>query len=139
MKIADLIQILNGDIDLIDRVNVRDVALFEDRVPISPRHVKKMLINFLQAQVTASKLTKWAMFLTLRAEYVCPDPGVESPNSEFDDDYYVDMWYVIQRISTPQIDGEVNTISVSRYLQELDKYKNDKPLKIVPTFWEKGH
>jgi hypothetical protein len=35
------------------------------------------------------------------------------------------MFYVIQRLSTPEIDGEVNKISVASYLNELDKYPDD--------------
>jgi hypothetical protein len=32
------------------------------------------------------------------------------------------MWYVIQKLSTPEIDGEITPESVQIYLKELDKY-----------------
>ena len=34
-------------------------------------------------------------------------------------DYYEDMFYVIQCLSTPEIDGEVNEKQVRLYLSEL--------------------
>jgi hypothetical protein len=141
LKIPDLIQILNGDIDLIDRANIRDVALFEDEVLLTPRHVRKMLINFLQGKISSLDLTRWAMFITMRDEYVSVDPKIDCMTSKFDEigNYYCGMWTIIQRISTPHIDGEVNTISVGRYLEELDSlYKNDKyaTLKLVSNLWE---
>jgi hypothetical protein len=141
MKIPDLIQILNGDIGLIDQVNIRDEALLEDEVLVTPRHVRKMLINFLQGKVTSPDLTKWAMFITLRDEYVTVDPKIDCMTLQFDEiqDYYDGMWSIIQWISTPCIDGEVNTINVGQYLEKLDSlYKNDKyaTLKPVPSLWE---
>lgn len=44
---------------------------------------------------------------------------------ELDPDYYEDMFYVIQCLSTPEIDGEVNEATVNQYLSELDKYFTD--------------
>jgi hypothetical protein len=47
MDKINLLKILQGDIELIDAVNVRDVALFEDHVIIYPKYVKNMLKRFL--------------------------------------------------------------------------------------------
>ena len=144
MKTTDLIQILNGDIELIDHVNIKDEALLEDRVQITPRHVKKMLVAFLQGQITASDLTKWAEFICFRCEYVsvCTDIDPLDHKYQYREiaDYYIDMRYVVQKLSTPYLDGEVNTISVSQYLKELDKYKDDKyaTLRPVPGLWEEN-
>lgn len=121
MDKINLLKILEGNISLIDRVNVNDVALPNDHVTVEPRHIRKMLKDFLAGKVNANDLTRWAMFVCLRGEYY------GTPYS-FDDemaDYFEDMFYVIQRLSTPEIDGEVNEERVRQYLSELDKYPPD--------------
>ncbi len=120
MERTNLIKILNGDIDLIDHVNVRDVALFGVHVTIYPRDVRKMLLHFLNGQITSVDLNKWAQFITLRAEYCCPHWEIDKIA-----DYYEDMMYVIQCLSTPEIDGEINESQVKQYLSELEKYNHE--------------
>lgn len=120
MELTDLVKILEGDISHIDSVNVSDIALYEMRVTVEPYHVRKMLSEYLAGKVNAEDLTRWAMFICLRAEYGTP----YYLNDEIAD-YYEDMFYVIQRLSTPEIDGEVNEERVRQYLSELDKYPPD--------------
>ncbi len=111
-----MIDILHGDISLISKVNERDIALYEIRVPVTPSDVKNMLVEYLSGKITADDLNNWAGFLCIRAEYVPPEIN------ESDPDYYEDMFYVIQCLSTPEIDGEINEKQVKQYLSELDKY-----------------
>jgi hypothetical protein len=120
MEQEPLLKILNGDLSYIDLVNLDDVALYEVRVTILPNHVRTMLTNYLAGKYSADDLTRWARFTCMRTEY-------GSPNYLDDEmaDYYEDMFYVIQRLSTPEIDGEVNEASVKSYLAELDKYSDD--------------
>ncbi len=127
MKIENLKKILNGDINLIDQVNVKDIALYEDNVLIKPIHVKKMLIDFLQGNISSDELTKWAKFICLRGEYICVPISIPRVSNTFNEiaDYYEDMMYVIQKLSTPEIDGEINEKTVRQYLKELDKYKGN--------------
>lgn len=128
MKKNDLIKILHGDIELIDRVNVGDVSEFnKNDVLIRPGHVRNMLHKFLRNEVSSEDLTKWAMFICLRCEYVCVPEKYEPLSQKSDEiaDYYEDMMYVIQKLSTPQIDGEVNEKSVREYLSELEKYRDE--------------
>lgn len=129
MERINLIKILNGDIDLIDHVNVKDIAAFsKDDVVIRPWHVRKMLMNFLTDKIDALDINKWATFICLRTEYVCVSADIDPLDEKYDEvaDYYEDMMYVIQKLSTPEIDGEINKKSVQQYLSELDKYKVDK-------------
>lgn len=116
----DLLKILEGDISHIDLVNVNDIALYEIQVSVEPHHVRKMLNDYLAGKINANDLTRWAMFICLRAEY-----GTSYYLDDEIADYYEDMFYVIQRLSTPEIDGEVNENSVKSYLKELDKYADD--------------
>ncbi|MBA2655189.1 MAG: hypothetical protein H0U71_09035 [Gammaproteobacteria bacterium] len=120
MEKQNLIDILNGDIDLIGTVNERDIALYDMEVIFYPKHVKKMLTAYLNKKISAEDLTNWAGFICIRGEYC-------SPNYLDDEeaDYYEDMFYVVQRLSTPEIDGDVNEARVKSYLTELDKYPDN--------------
>lgn len=120
MELNDLLKILHGDISLISKVNESDVALYDMEVIVYPRDVKYMLRAYLEGMISSDDLTNWARFICMRGEYC-------SPNYLDDDiaDYYEDIFYVIQRLSTPEIDGEVNEATVKSYLAELDKYPDD--------------
>ncbi len=117
MKYEDLLKILHGDISHIIKVNEKDIALYEMEVIITPDDVKKMMHRYLTGIISAHNLTNWAGFLCIRAEYTAPDAE--------DEDYYGDMWDVIQCLSTPEIDGEINETTVKSYLLELNKYFNN--------------
>ncbi len=117
MEKRDLIKILEGDVSHIDSVNVEDVALYEVRVTVEPQHVKKMLLNYLSGRCSAEDLTRWASFICMRGEY-----GSANYLDDEMADFYEDMFYVIQCLSTPEIDGDVNEKQVKLYLSELDKY-----------------
>lgn len=121
MEISDLVEILHGNIAHISRVNANDVALYDMEVIVYPKDVKNMLQSYLDGKVSSNDLTNWANFICIRGEYCPPnylDDGME------DDDYYEDMFYVIQRLSTPKFDGAVNEKRVKLYLSELDKYSD---------------
>ncbi|MBA2655188.1 MAG: hypothetical protein H0U71_09030 [Gammaproteobacteria bacterium] len=115
MELTDLIKILHGDISHIDTVDESDMGLYSMRVIVTPVEVKKILLAYLSGELSANDLTNWAGFLCIRTEYV-------SPRHESNPDYYEDMWYVVQCLSTPEIDGEVSEKQVKLYLSELDKY-----------------
>ncbi len=121
MEQLELLKILHGDINLIDKVNVEDVALYERNITIYPRDVRKILLAFLKNELTADDLTKWAQFICLRGEYGCP--GWEDDEVC---DYYENMMYVVQKLSTPEIDGDITEERVKQYLAELKKYHNEK-------------
>lgn len=112
-----LVKILKGNFSIIDEVNVSEKSLFDDHVTIHPNDVKGMLLSYLNNEVTDADLTKWAGFISMRSEY-------GPPNWEDDEmaDYYEDMMYVIQRLSTPEIDGKIDKSIVKNYLKELEKY-----------------
>jgi hypothetical protein len=118
MEQKDLERILHGDIEHIDNVNEHDIALYEMNIKVHPKDVKKMLEAYLSKKITADQLVNWAGFLCIRAEYCSPD--------YYDlNNYYEDMWYVVQKLSTPEIDGEINEAQVKQYLVELEKYEGE--------------
>lgn len=117
MEKQQLIDILNGDIARISKVNETDVALFDMEVIIYPKHVRNILQAYLAKKISAEDLINWADFICIRGEYC-------SPNYLDDEmaNYYENMFYVIQRLSTPEIDGEINEERAKAYLKELEKY-----------------
>lgn len=112
--------ILNGNIKLIDQFDIEQPAYLEEEVVIVPNQVRKMLTLYLNKTISSFDLKKWANFVCLRAEYVVPGGTDDVIN-----DHYEDMFYVIQRLSTPEIDGEINEERVKAYLKELDKYGHE--------------
>ncbi len=119
MEIKDLQIILDGDIDRIGYVDSHDIALYEDKVVVYPKKVREILKKYLHDILSAKQLNEWAKFICIRGEYCCPENPSDFANNE---DYYEDMWNVIQCLSTPEIDGEINEECVRQYLGELEKY-----------------
>ena len=116
MKEIDLTRILNGDIDHINKVDMYEFTDPNVEVEVLPVHVKKMLLLYLNSQISAEQINAWAVFLCHRTgEYICREDND-------DEDFYEDMWYVVQKLSTPNLDGEITPGTVRIYLKELDKY-----------------
>lgn len=121
MQILD--SILNGNIDLIDQFDMNQAGQLNEVIIIKPSQVRKMLTRYLLGGVSDFELNKWSRFICLRLEYIVP--GGDDYNIN---DFYEDMYYVIQRVSTPEIDGDINEESIKSYLDELDaKYPTDPP------------
>lgn len=122
VEIIDLERVLEGDILHIDEINDYRIGLSEGIIEVKPSHVEKIINSFLSKKITASELTKWADFIFGRIEYC----SVHIDNEDDDTtDYYEDIWYVIQKLSTPYLDGEITEKLVKEYLKELEKYKNN--------------
>lgn len=113
-------QILEGNTDLINPFNKGRPLYFDDTIVIKPVHVRNILKRFLNKSVCVAEIKEWARFICGREEYT-----VSGGDDDKITDFYEDMYYVIQRLSTPEIDGEINEISVQSYLIELDKYPDD--------------
>lgn len=112
-----LAKILDGDIELIDTYsNKYDRYNSECKILITPQQIAKILADYLNKKLNPMELQKWADFL-------CHNDALYTPRHE-GEDYYEDMWHVLQKISTPFIDGEINVNNISEYLTELNnKYK----------------
>jgi|GEM_PF-3538897 len=121
MERIDLLKILGGNVDHINKININDSALFEVTIPVMPKNVEKMLLAYLSGDLSAVDLSKWANFLCVRSEFTCSDYKDDNVAN-----YYENMWYVIQRLATPEIDCEICKKQVELYLNEIrDKYTNE--------------
>ncbi len=118
-RLQVLQQIVKGNIELINDFN-QDLSVYlDDEIVIKPSYVRNMLNRFLNKSVNIDDIKEWARFICGRGEYIVPG------NDDKTTDFYEDMYYVIQRLSTPEIDGEINEERVKGYLKELEKYPND--------------
>ncbi len=126
-KLEILKSILNGNLSLIDNFDKNQVTYLNEEITIKPSYVRKMLERYLKNEISYFDLNNWARFICLRTEYTVPD----WENAEVNDDFYSDMYYVIQRISTPEIDGDIDEERIKGYLAELNaKYPTDPPERL---------
>ena len=120
-KMQALDSILNGNLDLIDQIDMNQVGRLHELIIIKPNQVRHILMRYLSGDVSDLALNQWAKFICSRLEYIVP--GGDDDNLT---DFYEDMYYVIQRISTPEIDGDINQERITLYLNELNtKYSDD--------------
>ena len=85
-------------------------------IVVRPLDVQGMLRRYLAGTLDAHSLRQWAAFIVLSEAYAPPE--AEGTN---DEDLYEPMWYVLQQLSTPEIDG---AISPHRARKHLDEIKN---------------
>lgn len=118
-----LIKILDGNIELINQINARNIQGVEEwSVLIKPDHVRNMLLRFLCHDISDKNLIEWARFIDGNIYYTCVDCNVNDELESELCDYYEDMMDVIQRLAIPQIHGEVTEEQVRLYLSNLSKY-----------------
>jgi len=114
---------LNSNISLINDFDTNQVANKNEIIIIKPSQVRKMLLKYLSGELSDFELNQWARFICLRLEYIVPGGDDNKIN-----DFYEDMYYVIQRVSTPEIDGDIDEDRIQSYLDELNaKYPTDPP------------
>lgn len=123
-KVKILKTILNGGIKLIDDFDCDQPALLEEEVIVTPKTVKKVLNMYLNGYIDEAELEKWADFICIRSEYVVPGGNNDEIN-----DYYEPMYYAIQKLSTPILDGVITSELVTEYRKEFGSLKEPEELK----------
>lgn len=118
MKKLDLEKILSGDVAHILEVDMHEPSDPKIEVVVLPMHLKNILLAYLDDKINEVEINTWAEFLCFRSgEYVSAN-WMDAKTV----DLYEDMWHVVQKLSTPEIDGAITTITVKEYLKELEKY-----------------
>jgi len=123
MDKSDLIKILHGDITRLRISREQGVYVFNVEVTMYPADVKYILLQYLSDKISADDLWEWARYILINSD-VYRHPRDHNDDEESDYYYYETMWYVIQRLSTPFLDGEITKPLVERYLTELSQYKD---------------
>ena len=93
---------------------VRFEQPFEEEVEIYPLDVQRMLWRYLKSEIEPDQLSSWASFLTISQAYL-------PPASDHGEDYYEPMWYVLQQLATPELDGAITPTKVKAHLAAIEK------------------
>lgn len=117
MEKADIYrQVLDGKIILNtakEYISLGAQNIYEEIV-VFPLQIFNMLCMYLKNEISAEKLSEWASFLIMSDVYVCSDwKDQEKPEK------YERMWYVLQQLSSPELDGEITQKGVRQHLQTL--------------------
>jgi hypothetical protein len=91
-----------------------------EEIFVFPTQVSNMLQMYLGNKINTEELSEWASFIITSDVYVCPD----WENDE-EADKYQPMWYILQQLSTPAIDGEITQEGVREHLHILNDIKID--------------
>ena len=119
---TDLEKILNGDVEHIKNIDMYEPINSKNKVPVLPINVKRMLLLYLDKRINNEELSSWAKVIYFRSsEYVSV-----ALKDEKNGDSYENMWYVIKKLSTPEIDGKITPEIVKQYLKELHNYFHKK-------------
>lgn len=86
---------------------------------VSTEIIINVLNKFHDGKVDAQWLIEWASFLLSNDVYVTE--GWEDDDKA---DRYEPMWNVLQRLSTPFLDGSITDERVSAYIEELASLNN---------------
>jgi hypothetical protein len=110
-------QILDGRMTInLSKVNVKlENEVFHEEVIVTPVPTINMLEGYLHDSVSAEDLSEWAAFLLSSDVYVCPDWQDDEKS-----DKYELMWYALQQLSSPEIDGKITPEVVRKHLQVLN-------------------
>ncbi len=88
--------------------------IFAKEIVVFPLQIVNMLCMYLKNEISAEKLSEWASFLITSDVYVCPDWKDQEKSEK-----YERMWYVLQQLSSPELDGEITQKGVRQHLQTL--------------------
>ncbi|MEM8777869.1 MAG: hypothetical protein AAGF26_03160 [Cyanobacteria bacterium P01_G01_bin.49] len=93
------------------------------QVIVTPNHVSWMLNCCLNQKINEQELSDWASFLTSDdIENIYIHPNWEDERQA---DYYESMWYILQQLSPPAIDGKITRERVREHLEILDRSYNN--------------
>jgi hypothetical protein len=85
-------------------------------IPIEPRDVAAGLQRYLDRLVDEDELGYWATFITMTGAYHAPEPPAH------DEDWYEEMWTVLDELATPILAGPITPEAVRDKLRRLDRY-----------------
>lgn len=117
MKIYELALI--GDFSAIKMIRGMSKEATHE-IEVCPKHIIAVLNKYLANEISDECLVRWADLLISNENYICPN---------WQDDTLVDMhepmWYVLQRIASPSVDGNLSPGKVSEYLKEVENVEKN--------------
>ena len=90
----------------------------EIEIVVTPDEVISVLNKYLWGKLDDKSISNWASFLFFEDAYISPNWEDEEQS-----DKYEPMWYVIQQLSTPAIDGKITPRKIKEHIKELEFLK----------------
>jgi len=85
-------------------------------IGIFPEDVKKILSKFIKGELNEDEIRKWAsLILALVDVYSTPLKKGEK------EDKYEPMWYIIQQLASPEVDGNLTIQKAELFIEELNR------------------
>ncbi|PLK50154.1 hypothetical protein [Uliginosibacterium sp. TH139] len=109
-RIETLLLALRGEIPWRDVPTVTDSVA----VHIQPRDLLPVLGQYIEGTISEKQLQQWADWVLQQDEFCvlgCENDSVS--------DYYEPMWYVLQQLSTPFVDGPITAKAVQAHVSVL--------------------
>jgi len=80
-----------------------------------------MLKKYLDGKISEEELKSFALFILAMDTYVQPNEKYceENPTDYEAADLYEDMWYILQQLSSPEIDGELTSERAEKFIETL--------------------
>ncbi len=96
------------------------ISLQETKIIVTPDDVIYVLQKFLSGILPSEYLIDWSSFLILGDMFVDPQWKYNQNSNE---DLYEPMWWVLQQLTCPAIDGEVTFNRVTKLVKDLKDFK----------------
>lgn len=110
---------LISDYIQINRRRSRDYIISKHinlEIGIFPEDVKKILSKFIKGELNEDEIRKWAsLILALVDVYSTPLKKGEK------EDKYEPMWYIIQQLASPEVDGNLTIQKAELFIEELNR------------------
>ena len=103
----------------IDKLNIKSQEIDEIEIAIVPDDIIYVLQKFLSGKLQSEYLLDWSSFLIIENVFVDPE-WIYDPYS----DSYEPIWWVLQQLTCPAIDGAITFTRVkelAKYLEDLKK------------------
>lgn len=97
---------------------IENMPSSELKIYIEPSDLEPVLKDFLIGKFTPEEIQDWASWILLTEEFC-----VKNWEDDQIADYYEPMWYVLQQLSTPSLDGEITLLVVEQHLATIAHFR----------------
>jgi len=98
------------------------------KIHLDPVAIIHVLEKFLQGEIDEWFVKQWALFILMMDCYVSPNFEYYINHNDYQaDDKYEDVWYVVQQLSAPEIDGELTPEKAEEHISFLQEFMKKTP------------
>jgi len=97
------------------------------RIHLDPIAIIHVLEKFLQNEIDEWFVKEWALFILMMDCYVQPNNEYCNEHDDASEDKYEAMWYVVQQLSAPEIDGKLTVEKAKEHINFLQEFMRKTP------------